>query len=150
MNSNQVVEETTKIVNPILDKYNFELSDVEYVKEHGDFYLRVYIDKPGGINLEECAIVNGELSEKLDEVDLIDDAYFLEVSSPGLEKPLKTKEAIQNAEGEYINVSLYQKVNKSKVFEGHLINANDSEIELEYKDKNIKLSLILIILPRQG
>ncbi|MBA1394724.1 ribosome maturation factor RimP, partial [Lactobacillus sp. XV13L] len=116
------------MVQPILDVHGFYLVDLEYVKEGPSWYLRLYIDKPGGIDIEECALVNQELSDKLDEQapDLIPNAYFLEVSSPGAERPLKNEQDLKMALGQYIHVSLYQKQDKQKIFEGILL-AYDSE-----------------------
>ena len=82
---------TEKLVEPILEENNFELVDVEYVKEAGSYYLRVYIDKEGGITINDCELVSRRLSDLLDEEDYIPDAYILEVSSPGLGRPLKRK-----------------------------------------------------------
>ena len=76
-----------KILNPIVEKHGFDLWDVEYVKEGGNWYLRAYIDKPGGIMVDDCEVVSRELSDILDEKDFIDEAYILEVSSPGLGRP---------------------------------------------------------------
>src|SRR5699024_2996586 len=78
-----------EIVQPIVDSKNFEIVDIEYVKEAGEYYLRVYLDKEGGISLSDCELVSRELSEILDQKDPIKDNYFLEVSSPGLDRPLK-------------------------------------------------------------
>lgn len=92
-----VVETVTDLVTPILQDHDFYLYDLEFVKEGKSWYLRVYIDKDGGITLEDCALVSDELSEALDNVepDPIPQAYFLEVSSPGAERPLKKEEDYQ-------------------------------------------------------
>ena len=79
---------TEELVTPLIEQNNFELVDIEYVKEGSNWYLRVYIDKPGGINVDDCELISRALSDKLDEEDFIDDAYILEVSSPGLACPL--------------------------------------------------------------
>lgn len=91
-----VVETVTDLVTPILQDHDFYLYDLEFVKEGKSWYLRVYIDKDGGITLEDCALVSDELSEALDNVepDPIPQAYFLEVSSPGAERPLKKRKII--------------------------------------------------------
>src|SRR5699024_6840124 len=86
-----VIETTERLIEPILEKKKLELVDVEYVKEGPNWFLRVYINKEGGVDISECGEVSEELSKKLDEADPIKDAYFLEVSSPGVERPLKTK-----------------------------------------------------------
>ena len=90
MSKKEVYEQKTEeILNPIVEKHGFDLWDVEYVKEGGNWYLRAYIDKPGGIMVDDCEVVSRELSDILDEKDFIDEAYILEVSSPGLGRPLK-------------------------------------------------------------
>lgn len=132
-----VVETVTELVTPILDEHSFELYDIEFVKEGKSWYLRVYIDKPGGITIEDCAIVNDELSEKLDvtEPDPIPQAYFLDVSSPGAERPLKKEQDWQGALNEYINVSLYQQIDGAKIFEGTLVELTDDTLTLDYLAK---------------
>ena len=90
-------QKTEEILLPIVEEYGFELVDVEYVKEGSNWYLRAYIDKPGGIGVNDCEVVSRELSDILDEKDFIDEAYILEVSSPGLGRPLKKeKDYIRN------------------------------------------------------
>ncbi len=103
--------------------------DVEYVKEGGDRYLRVYADKEdGGITIDECEIISRSLGEKLDEINPIKENYILEVSSPGIERKLKTPEHFNKYIGETIDVGLYKAVNKSKVFIGKLENYVDGKI----------------------
>ena len=132
-----VVETVTDLVTPILQDHDFYLYDLEFVKEGKSWYLRVYIDKDGGITLEDCALVSDELSEALDNVepDPIPQAYFLEVSSPGAERPLKKDEDYQRAIDHYIHISLYQQINGQKVYEGTLTQLSDKEITLDYLDK---------------
>ena len=131
-----VVETVTDLVTPILQDHDFYLYDLE-LKEGKSWYLRVYIDKDGGITLEDCALVSDELSEALDNVepDPIPQAYFLEVSSPGAERPLKKEEDYQRAIDHYIHISLYQQINGQKVYEGTLTQLSDKEITLDYLDK---------------
>ncbi|WP_304250378.1 ribosome maturation factor RimP [Limosilactobacillus gastricus] len=137
MSNNDVIAAVTTLVTPILDQYDFELFDLEFTKEGQSWYLRVYIDKPGGITLEDCATVSDQLSESLDNVDPdpIPQAYFLEVSSPGAERPLKRERDYENALNEYINVSLYQAIEGKKVYEGTLIELTPDELTLDYLDK---------------
>lgn len=112
-----VVETVTKLVTPILEADNFELVDIEFVKEGKSWYLRVFVDKENGINIEECALISDKLSEKLDECDPdpIPQAYYLEVSSPGAERPLKNEKDYERALNKYIHVSLYQQFAGAKV-----------------------------------
>ena len=97
-------QKTEEILLPIVEKNGFELVDVEYVKEGGSWYLRAYIDKPGGINVDDCEIVSRELSDILDEKDFIDEAYILEVSSPGLGRPLKKEKDFKRSLGQEVEV----------------------------------------------
>ncbi len=108
----------------------FELVDVEYVKEGPHRYLRIYMDKEGGITLEDCQTVSEKVSEPLDREDFIDEAYFLEVSSPGLDRPLKKEEDYHRFTGENIEVKLYEALKGEKVFEGELLGLVDQKVEL--------------------
>ncbi|KRN30433.1 ribosome maturation factor RimP [Liquorilactobacillus mali] len=132
-----VVETVTELVTPILEAGNFELVDIEFVKEGKNWYLRVFVDKENGINIEECALISDKLSEKLDECDPdpIEQAYYLEVSSPGAERPLKKESDYERALNKYIHVSLYQQLAGSKVFEGTMVELSKSHLKLEYMDK---------------
>ncbi|MCH3922605.1 MULTISPECIES: ribosome maturation factor RimP [Limosilactobacillus] len=132
-----VVETVKGLVEPILAEHDFYLYDIEFVKEGKSWYLRVYIDKDGGITLEDCATVSDQLSEALDNVepDPIPQAYFLEVSSPGAERPLKNEQDYQRAVNDYIHVSLYQQIDGKKVYEGTLTKLSDKELTLDYMDK---------------
>ena len=132
-----VTEVVTDLVTPILDEHHFYLYDIEFVKEGKSWYLRVYIDKDGGITIDDCAVVSDQLSEALDNVepDPIPQAYFLEVSSPGAERPLKNEDDYQRAVNHYIHVSLYQQIDGKKVYEGTLTDLSDKEMTLDYMDK---------------
>jgi ribosome maturation factor RimP len=127
----------TDLVTPILDELTFELVDIEYVKEGKNWFLRVFIDKTGGIDINECALVSEKLGEKLDTIDPdpIPQAYFLEVSSPGAERPLKKEEDYEQALGNYINVSFYQTVEGEKQFQGFLESFDKDELTLRVKIK---------------
>ena len=143
-----VVETVTELVTPILDERHFELVDAEFVKEGKSWYLRIYIDKPGGINIEECALVSDLLGEKLDDCDPdpIPQAYFLEVSSPGAERPLKKERDYERALNSYIHVSLYQSLEGNKVYEGTMVDLKPDELTLEYMDKTRQKT---IVIPRK-
>lgn len=132
-----VVETVNELVLPILEENQFELVDTEFVKEGNDWFLRVFIDKPGGIDIDECVMVSERLSEKLDATDPIPQAYFFEVSSPGAERPLNKEEDFQKAFADqaYIHVSLYQKLEGEKQFEGFLVALSDEELTLKVKQK---------------
>jgi ribosome maturation factor RimP len=118
------------MVMPIIDEGNFELVDVEYVKEGANFYLRVYADKEGGINIDDCVAISRALEEKLDEDDFISDAYILEVSSPGLGRPLKKEKDFKRSIGKEIDIKLYKAIDKQKEFTGVLTSYTPDEIVL--------------------
>ncbi|WP_284139987.1 MULTISPECIES: ribosome maturation factor RimP [unclassified Virgibacillus] len=136
--SSHVVKTTEELVQPILDEKNLELVDVEYVKEGKNWFLRVYIDKVGGIDIMECGEVSERLSEKLDEADPVKEAYFLEVSSPGVERPLKTKEDFQKHIADHIFVKLYEPIDGEKEYEGTLLAFVNDVATIEYKVKTRK------------
>jgi ribosome maturation factor RimP len=139
-NLSSIVETVSALVQPILDEHNFELVDLEYVKEGKNYFLRVFIDKIGGIDIEETALVSEALSLKLDQItpDPFPQAYFLEVSSPGAERPLKKEADYEAAVGKFIHISLYQTVEGSKIFEGDLVSFDEEQLTLSVQIKTRK------------
>jgi ribosome maturation factor RimP len=133
----RVVDEVRVVVQPIVDEQNLELVDLEFLKEGKNWFLRIYIDKPGGIDIEECALISEKVSEALDAIDPdpIPQAYFLEVSSPGAERPLKTEADMQNAIGKYVHLSFYQAIDGEKFYEGTLKEINDESVVLTIRIK---------------
>ncbi|WP_164682347.1 ribosome maturation factor RimP [Streptococcus hyointestinalis] len=131
-----IIAIVTETVSPVI-KAPFELVDVEYGKLGGDYVLSILVDKPEGITVEDTADLTEVISPLLDTIkpDPFPEQYMLEISSPGLERPLKTKESLQNAVGSYVNISLYQAIDKVKVFEGDLVAFDGDELTLNYKDK---------------
>jgi ribosome maturation factor RimP len=124
---------TEQLLEPLMQEFGFELVDVEYVKEGGSWYLRAYIDKPGGITINDCEAVSRRLSDILDEEEYIEESYTLEVSSPGLGRPLRKDKDFQRSLGEEVDVKLFAAVDHSKEYTG-LLKAFDKEsvtIELE-------------------
>ena len=115
---------TEELITPILDRRNFELVDVEYVKEGSTWYLRVYIDKEGGITSDDCADVSREMNEILDREDYVEGSYTFEVSSPGLGRPLKKDKDFARSIGEEVEVRLFRAVEGCKEYTG-LLNAYD-------------------------
>ncbi|MBP3038372.1 ribosome maturation factor RimP [Bacillaceae bacterium Marseille-Q3522] len=132
---NKIIEKVEQLVLPITEELGFELVDLEYVKEGKNWFLRVYIDKTGGIDIEECGIVSERLSEKLDELDPIPHNYFLEVSSPGAERPLKKKEDFEQAIGKNVFISTYEPFDGEKSFEGILTSFTGDIVSIEIKVK---------------
>lgn len=131
-----IVELVREVIEPaILPPY--ELVDIEYGKMGGDYVLSVFVDKPEGITVNDTADLTDIISPLLDQIkpDPFPEQYFLEVTSPGLERPLKTKEQLADAVGSYIHVSLYKAVDKQKAFEGTLLSFEEDVLHMEYLDK---------------
>ena len=117
---------TEKFLLPLMEEHGFELVDVEFVKEAGVWYLRAYIDKEGGIAVDDCEVISRKVSDWLDKEDFIDESYILEVSSPGLGRPLKKEKDFARSIGKDVEVRLYKALNKSKEYTGAL-EAYDKE-----------------------
>ena len=125
---------TESLILPIVERMEFELVDVEYVKEGSTWYLRAYIDKEGGITVNECADVAREMNVLLDELYFIPDSYIFEVSSPGLGRPLKKeKDYIRNM-GKKLEIRTYRAINRSKEFYGLLKAYDDKTVTIETED----------------
>lgn len=114
------------LLEPIVERIGVSIYDVEYVKEGSDWYLRVYIDKPEGVNINDCVEVNRAFSDVLDEKDFIEESYILEVSSPGLGRTLKKDRHLQHSIGEEVEIKTYKPIDKTKEFSG-VLKAFDSE-----------------------
>ncbi len=121
MSTSHIKSAVEAMVEPYLNKNGFELVDIEYVKEGSNWFLRIFVDKEGGIDIDECGKISEYVSEQLDKDDPIKDAYFLEVSSPGAEKPLKKPQDVHKAVGEHVFITTYESVGGLKEFEGYLI-----------------------------
>lgn len=142
----KIIIEVEELVKPIVEELNLELVDIEYLKEGRDWFLRIYIDTPqGGIDIEQCALVSERVSEVLDANDPIEQNYFLEVSSPGAERPLKKESDFEKAIGQYIHVKTYAPVDvlKEKEFEGHLLSYSPEGLEIEVRVKTRKIKVQL-------
>ena len=140
MKKSEIEAYCTELVTPIIDEGNYELVDVEYVKEGSDYYLRVYADKEGGINIDDCVAISRALEAKLDAEDKIDGAYILEVSSPGLTRPLKKDKDLKRSLGKNVDVKLYTKVNDLKEFTAKLEDFTPEDITFIYNDDTISIS----------
>ena len=140
----KVTEMIEQLVAPIATELNLELVDVEFVKEGRDYFLRVYVDLPeGGIDIEQCVQVSERLSAILDENDPIEQNYYLEVSSPGAERPLKKESDFENAVGKYIYVKTYEPIKDMKEFEGYLKAYNVESLDMEIKIKTRKVQVTI-------
>lgn len=136
------------LVQPILEECRCELWDVEYVKEGANYYLRVYADKEGGITIDDCVAISRALEAKLDADDFMEEAYILEVSSPGLGRPLKRERDFQKSIGLEVDVKLYKALGGQKEFSGILKSYQDDSICLELEDKELELKRSEIALIR--
>ena len=138
---------TEEVLAPIAEANGVEIYDVEYVKEGSDWYLRAYIDKPEGVNILDCENVSRALSDKLDEEDFINDAYILEVSSPGLGRTLKKDKHLEKSLGEEVELRLYKPKDKQKEFAGILkaFDENSVTIETQEEEKVFARSEIALI-----
>lgn len=125
---------TEKYLLPLLEGHRFELVDVEYVKEAGNWYLRAYIDKEGGITVDDCEAISRNLSDWLDKEDFIADSYILEVSSPGLGRPLKKDKDFERNLGEEVELKLYKPRGKQKEYAGILKGYDKGTVIIEMED----------------
>lgn len=131
-----IVSSVEEISIPLAQDLGLELIDVEYVKEAGELFLRVYLDTDEGITLDECEAFSRKISDILDEKDFIKDNYYLEVSSPGLERPLKKDKDFERYRGHHVFVKLYKAKDGIKQFEGELIGLNDDgQVEVMVDDE---------------
>ena len=129
---------TEQFLLPLLAEHQFELVDVEYVKEAGNWYLRSYIDKPGGITVDDCEVISRLLSDWLDKEDFIEDSYIMEVSSPGLGRPLKKDKDFERSLGEEVELRLYKPRNRQKEFTGILKAYDADTVTIELDDETLK------------
>ncbi|MCR4777997.1 MAG: ribosome maturation factor RimP [Lachnospiraceae bacterium] len=133
-NKEQIEQRFEKMLMPIVEENNFELVDVEYVKEAGTWYLRAYIDKEGGFSVNDCEFVSRKVSDLLDKEDFIEDAYILEISSPGLGRALKKEKDFARSIGKEVDVKLYKAINKQKDFTGVLDSYDSEKVTLKFSD----------------
>ena len=131
MKVNALVEQIAEIVKPIAEELNYDIYHIEYVKESGEYYLRIYIEKDGGITLSDCEAISRRVSDLMDEKDPIKDPYFLEVSSPGLNRTLFTEEHYKRFIGREVMVKFTKSVDGKKNIKGILKEVNEDSIVVE-------------------
>ena len=119
------------LLSPIVESNGFELVDVEYVKEAGNWYLRGYIDKPGGLTVNDCETVSRAFSDRLDEEDFIEDSYIMEISSPGLDRPLKKEKDFARSIGKLVEIRTYRPIEKQKEFCGELTAYDNNSVTID-------------------
>ena len=140
MKKTEIVARAEELVTPIIEENDFELVDVEYVREGANWYLRVYADKEGGITIDDCVLISRALEQKLDEEDFIKDPYILEVSSPGLGRQLKKDKDFQRSLGEKVECKLFRAIDRQKEFEGILKDYSGETITIETDGKEVALN----------
>ncbi|MCR1898109.1 ribosome maturation factor RimP [Irregularibacter muris] len=135
MSKRKVEDIVEELAHPMLSDYKFELVDIEFKKEGPSWYLRLYIDKPGGISIDDCQLVSEQLSDLLDETDPIEQSYYLEVSSPGIDRPLKKPEDYEKFKNHKIEIKLYAPFKGNKKFVGTLIGLENNHIILDTENQ---------------
>ncbi|MCK1975455.1 ribosome maturation factor RimP [Jeotgalicoccus huakuii] len=138
---NRTEQEVYNHVEPIAKENDLKLVEVSYVKEGPDFFLRVYLDKKGGITLDDCAAFSEIISAKLDDLDIVQGAYYLDVSSPGAERPIKDDEDLELTLEKGIYIKTYQQIDGEKEWTGVLKEYDDKSVTIEYKVKTRKKTI---------
>ncbi len=141
MNKKYIEESVKKMVDSVVKNTELKIIDIEYVKEGPFKYLRVYLDKPGGITVDDTADVSRALNKKLDEADLIKEQYFLEVSSPGIERAFKSDGDYKKSIGEKVEAKFFKAIDGKKSIEGVLVEKNDDSVVISSNDENITINL---------
>lgn len=136
MSSPNIKSVVESMITPYLEENGFELVDIEYVKEGSSWFLRIFVDKEGGIDIEDCGRISEYASQKLDETDPIEDAYFLEVSSPGAERPLKKPQDVAKSVGKHVFVTTYEPIGRLKEFEGELVSFDGETMVVQVGGKD--------------
>ena len=141
-----IEEKIENLVSKKINDLGYELYDIQYVKEGKDYYLRIFIDKEDGIDLNDCEKVSNELNGMLDDANYITDGYFLEVSSPGIERILRKDKHLKSNIGNLVELKLFKKVNNNKILQGNLIsfdsnyitiNINNEDVQIDRKDISV-------------
>lgn len=130
-NKKEILKDLRQMAQAIANELEFELVDLEYIKEFGNYFLRVYIDKIGGVSTEDCEKMSKILSSQLDEKDPIEESYYLEVSSPGLDRPLKTDKDLKRNLEKDVEIKLYKPLDNKKKYEGRLVDFNENDIIIQ-------------------
>ncbi|HBY20515.1 MAG: hypothetical protein A2Y24_06675 [Clostridiales bacterium GWE2_32_10] len=150
----EIEKKVENLIKPIIEENNLELVDVEYVKEKDNYYLKIFIDKEGGIFISDCEDVSRVIDKELDELNFIKDVYILEVSSPGLDRQLRKEKEFVKYKGRLVDVKLYQKINGIKEFQAELVGLKDGKIllksengeNLEYSREEVAVVRLAVII----
>lgn len=139
--TDRITRQVGRLIEPILDEMSIELVDTEYLSEHGRWVLRIYVDKEGGITLDDCAAVSREIGDLIEVRDLISHEYVLEVSSPGLNRPLKKEMDFIQTVGKRVKVRMKCPVNGRRNFMGHLAAFRDATLYIQVGEEEVRLPL---------
>ncbi len=145
MDRKNIVKIVKENCEPIIEDLGYDLVDLEFVKEEGDYFLRFFIGKVGGITIDDCQKVSEIVGDRLDELDPIEESYYLEVSSPGLDRPLRTDKDLKRNIGMNVELSLYRNIDGKKIYIGELLDYSDEDItilEEGQKEKSIERDAI--------
>jgi len=134
----KITDKVTELARPVVEEEGCSLWDVEYVREAGNWYLRVFIDKEGGVDIMDCERISRRLDPILDEADPIPDSYTFEVGSAGIERELKRPSDFEQFMGHEVEVHLYQPVDGSKVFVGKLVAYENGDVSIEYGKSSMR------------
>lgn len=148
MSSKNLISRIKEYCEPVIEELGYDLVDLEYVKENNENYLRFYIWKTEGITIDDCQNVSEVIGEKLDELDPIQESYYLEVSSPGLDRPLKTDKDLKRNLGKDVEVSLYKSLDGKKKYNGELVDYTEDYIRIRMdnlEEKEIERDIIATI-----
>ncbi len=135
----KIEEKVESLLSSVINQLGYELYDVEYAKEGKDYFLRIFIDKPEGIDLNDCEKVNNAINELLDEADYIKEQYFLEVSSPGIERILRKDKHLKDNIGSMVELKLFKSIDKEKNIVGYLKSYDENFITIEKDNKEIQV-----------
>jgi ribosome maturation factor RimP len=137
----KLLQEVREIIEPILESQGFELVDLEYQRESQGWVLRIYLDREGGVSLDDCAGVSHEVGAILEVKDLIPSAYILEVSSPGLTRPLKKPEDFNRFRNQMVKIKLYEPLEGRRNFKGTLLGLEGDRVRVEVEQRVYELPL---------
>ncbi len=148
MANQKTVDEVEKLLSPIVENYGLSIWDIEFVKEGPDYFLRVYIDKEGGVGIDDCEMVSRALSDELDRVDLIEQAYVLEISSAGMDRLLKYESHFTRYIGEMIDIKLYAPLCGTKEMTAKLLGYTNGIITVDYNGQELTIDLVKTVSVR--
>lgn len=137
INKKSVIGYIKEVIESIIKDSDYELVDLEIKKEGSNKFLRIYLDKPGGITLDDCQLMSNAISDELDKTDPIKEAYYLEVSSPGLDRPIKTDKDLKRNINKDVEVKLYEPLDGEKLIQGSLIEFDEKVLKLQYEDESV-------------